>query len=219
MFSVRPSASRITVILIAFALLAVAPAALAQVPGPPSFSADMSIVQPKERPMKGKMYMGGGKMRMDMTHEGGKMSMITDPSKKTTYVVMHEQQMYMEMGMDGAGMRGPMGGGPMGGPKMPDVKALSDNPCAGRAGVTCKKVGEEMMNGRMCDKWEFASSNKSEAGTTWIDQKTRWPIKSVHADGGVMEFTNFTDGPQPASLFAPPAGYSKFDMGQMMRRQ
>lgn len=196
--------------------VAIAMVAVAQVPAPPSFSADMSVVQPKERPMKGKMYMGGGKMRMDMSHEGGKMSIITDPAKKTTYMVMHDQQMYMEMSMDG-----PMGGmGPMGrGPKMPDVKALTDNPCAGRAGVTCKMVGTEMMNGRMCDKWEFASANKNEAGTTWIDQKTRWPIKSVHADGGVMEFTNFVDGPQPASLFAPPSGYQKFDMGQMMRRQ
>lgn len=198
-------------------VVVVAVAAVAQVPGmtPPSFSADMSVVQPKERPMKGKMYMGGGKMRMDMTHEGGKMSMITDPAKKTTYVVMHDQQMYMEMGLDGNMRGGPMGGGP----KMPDVKAFSDNPCAGRAGVTCKQVGTEMMNGRMCDKWEFASANKSEAGTVWMDQKTRWPIKSVHADGGVMEFTNFVDGPQAASLFAPPSGYQKFDMGQMMRRQ
>ncbi|MEO6120177.1 MAG: DUF4412 domain-containing protein [Terriglobales bacterium] len=206
---------RVSILMVA---MLVATTAWAQAPGitPPSFSADMSVVQPKERPMKGKMYMGGGKMRMDMTHEGGKMSMITDPAKKTTYVVMHDQQMYMEMGLDG-----PMAGmGPMGrGPKVPDVKAFSDNPCAGRAGVTCKQVGTEMMNGRMCDKWEFASANKSEAGTTWIDQKTRWPIKSVHADGGVMEFTNFVDGPQAASLFAPPSGYQKFDMGQMMRRQ
>lgn len=193
------------------------PRARAQAPGmaAPSFSADMSATQPKERPMKGKMYMGGGRMRMDMTHDGGKMSMITDPAKKTTYMVMHDQQMYMEMSMDG-----PMMGGPMGrGPKMPDVKAMTDNPCAGHAGVTCKMVGAEMMNGRMCDKWEFVSSNKSEAGTTWIDQKTRWPIKSVRGDGSVMEFTNFTEGPQPASLFVPPSGYEKFDMGQMMRRQ
>ncbi len=197
-------------------VIVLTPTAVAQVPAAPSFSADMSMVQPRERPMKGKMYMGGGRMRMDMTHEGGKMSMITDPAKKTTYMVMHDQQMYMEMSMDG-----PMGGGmgPMGrGPKMPDVKAMTDNPCAGRPGVTCKMVGPEMMNGRMCDKWEFASANKSEAGTVWIDQKTRWPIKSVHADGGVMEFTNFTEGPQAASLFAPPAGYQKFDMGQMMRQ-
>ena len=196
-------------------VLMMALAAQAQIPGPPQFSADMSLTQPREPGMKGKMYMGGGRMRMDMTSEGGKMSIITAPGKKTTYVVMHDQQMYMEMSMD-APMRGPMGRGP--GPKMPDVKQMSgDNPCAGQTGVTCKKVGAEMMNGRMCDKWEIASANKSEAGTVWIDQKTKMPIKSVHGDGSVMEFTNFKDGPQDASLFAVPSGYQKFDMGQMMR--
>lgn len=187
----------------------------AQMPGAPSFSADMSVTSPRDRGMKGKMYMGGGKMRMDMTTEGGKMSMITDPAKKVSYMVMHDRQMYMEMStmMEGRGM-GPMGRGP----KMPDVKQMSgENPCASETGVTCKKVGSEMMNGRMCDKWEFTSANKSEAGTTWIDQKTHMPIKTVKADGTVMEFTNFQEGPQDASLFVPPAGYQKFDMGQMMR--
>ena len=194
--------------------------ALAQMPGPPSFSSDMSVTQAGGRGnMKGKMYMSTGKMRMDMTTEGGKTSMITDQAKKVTYMLMHDQQMYMEMSaeMQGMGGMGPMGRGP--GPKMPEVKPAGDNPCAGSAGTTCKKTGAEMMNGRMCDVWEFASANKSEAGTVWVDQKTRWPIKSVKNDGTVVEFTNFKDGAQDPSLFAPPAGYQKFDMGQMMNRQ
>ncbi|HUS19457.1 MAG TPA: DUF4412 domain-containing protein [Terriglobales bacterium] len=206
--------SRVRNVVVFLVLAAVA--VCAQVPAPPEFSADMTATSKTDRGMKGKMYMGGGKMRMDMTTEGGKMSMITLPAKKMSYMVMHDQQMYMEISTEGGmGAMNPMGRGP----KMPDVKALSDNPCAGRPGVTCKMAGAEMMNGRMCDKWEFASSNKSEAGTVWIDQKTRWPIKSVHNDGSTMEFTNFKEGPQDASLFAPPSGYQKFDMGGMMRRQ
>ena len=58
------------------------------------------------------------------------------------------------------------------GPRMPDVKAAGDNPCAGSPGVTCKMVGTETVNGRSCDKWEFVSSNKSEAGTMWIDPRS-----------------------------------------------
>ena len=205
------------VLVLMMTLVLLVPQALAQMPGPPSFSADMSVTSPRDRGMKGKMYMGGGKMRMDMTTEGGKTSMITEPAKKVTYMVMHDQQMYMEMSAEMQGMGGmnPMARGP----KVPDVKAAGDNPCAGSAGTTCKKTGAEMMNGRMCDVWEFASANKAEAGTVWVDQKTRWPIKSVHHDGGVVEFTNFKDGAQDPSLFAPPAGYQKFDMGQMMNRQ
>lgn len=187
-------------------------AAVAQVPSMPSFSADMSVKSPRDRGMTGKMYMGSGKMRMDMTTEGGRMSMISDGAKKVGYMLMHDQKMYMEMSADGRGM-GPMGRGP----KMPDVKQYGDTPCAGRSGVTCTKVGSEMMNGRMCDKWQIASANKSEAGTVWVDQKTRMPIKSVMGDGTTWELTNFKEGPQDASLFVPPSDYQKFDMGSMMR--
>jgi len=191
--------------------------ALAQMPGAPQFSADMSVTSPKERgSMKGKMFMGGaGKMRMDMNAEGQRVSMITDGAKHTSYMLMHDQKMYMEMSamMEGRGM-GPMGRGP----KMPDVKQMGETPCAGRAGTTCKMAGSEMMNGRMCDKWEISSANKSEAGTAWVDQKTHMPIKSVTADGTTWELTNFKEGAQDASLFVPPSDYQKFDMGQMMRQ-
>lgn len=201
--------------LLAVVILLIALAAVAQVPAMPSFSADMAMkTSARDRGMTGKMYMGAGKMRMDMTNEGGKVSMITDPTRKTSYMVMHNERMYMELGA----------GGPMNpmqrGPRMPDVKPVAgDTPCAGRAGATCTKAGSEMMNGRMCDRWEIASSNKSEAGTVWIDQKTRMPIKTAMQDGSSWELTNFKEGPQDASLFAPPAGYEKFDMGAMMRQR
>jgi hypothetical protein len=185
--------------------------ALAQ--GPPQFSADMSMSSPRERGMKGKMFMGpAGRMRMDMSTDGGRMSMIVDGPKKTSYMVMHDQKMYMETSAMAQGM-GPMGRGP----KMPKVEQVGETPCAGRAGTTCKKLGSEMMNGRMCDKWEIASSNKSDSGTVWVDQKTHMPIKSVMGDGSTWELTNFQEGAQDPSLFLPPSGYQKFDMGQMMR--
>jgi hypothetical protein len=43
------------------------------------------------------------------------------------------------------------------------------------------------------------------------------PIKTVTADGTVVEFTNFKEGPQEAKLFEIPAGYRKFDIGAMMQ--
>lgn len=203
---------RLSLSLIAVLILSVV--SFAQMPAPPQFSADMTAKSPRDRGMTGKMYMGSGKMRMDMSTEGGRMSMITDPAKHTSYMLMHDQKMYMEMSADGRGM-GPMGRGP----KMPDVKQMGETPCAGRPGTTCTKVGSETMNGRMCDKWEIASANKSDSGTVWIDQKTHMPIKSVTGDGASWELTNFKEGPQDASLFAPPSDYQKFDMGSMMRRQ
>ena len=202
-------------VLFLLTVTAMAQMAFAQTTAP-QFSADMTVKSPHDRGMTGKMYMGAGKMRMDMTSEGGRMSMITDSAKKTSTMVMHDQKMYMEMSAEGRGM----GPGPMSrGPKMPDIKAMDGTPCSGMTGATCKMAGAEMMNDRMCDRWEVTSANKSEAGTVWVEQKTKMPIKSVKGDGTTWELTNFKEGPQDASVFAVPAGYEKFDMGAMMQRR
>jgi hypothetical protein len=195
----------------AFAILTIC--AFAQMPSPPQFSADISVTNPKEhQDMKGKMFFDKGKVRMDMNAQGRNMSTITDSATQTSYVLMHDQHMYMET-KNGGPRRGP-------GARMPDIKQLADNPCASEKDVTCKKVATEMMNGRMCDKWEFTSGTDPKNNrTAWIDQKTHIPIKTVVADGNIVEFTNFKEGPQDASVFEIPSGYQKFDMGAMMERR
>ena len=186
--------------------------ALAQMPSPPQFSADMTMTSPRQHEqMAGKMFFDKGKMRMDMNTHGQNMSMISDSATQTSYMIMHAQRMYMEI----HGTRSPMGRGP----QMPDVKQFSENPCASEKNTTCRKVGTETVNGRVCDKWEFTSTNASENRTAWIDQKTHIPIKTVNADGTTMEFTNFKEGPQDASHFEVPAGYQKMDMGMMGGRR
>jgi hypothetical protein len=182
--------------------------AFAQMPQPPQFSADISVKSAEGQAMKGKMFFDKGKVRMDMNAQGREMSTITDSTTQTSYVLMHEQKMYMETKAGGPGGR-------RRGPKMPDIKALSENPCANEKDVTCKKVGTETVNGRSCDKWEFTAKDPSENRTAWIDQKTHIPIKSVGADGTTFEFTNFKEGPQDAKNFEVPKDYQKFDMGAM----
>ena len=109
-----------------------------------------------------------------------KKMMITDAAKKTTYMVMPQQKMYMEMSTAMQGMRGR-------GPRMPDVKALDpSNPCSASPEMTCQKVGTETVNGRSCDKWEFKSKTDPRTNhTAWIDQKLHFPIKNVGAGGEV----------------------------------
>jgi outer membrane lipoprotein-sorting protein len=198
----------ITRFTIAFAILIAY--AFAQAPGMPSFSADMSMTGQRE-PVKGKMFFDKGNMRMDMNTQRGEMSVIRDNSSKTSYMLMHERKMYMEM-KDGAR---PMGRGP----RTPDVKVFDpSNPCASEEGVTCKKVGEENVNGRDCEKWEFASSDASKARTVWIDKKLHIPVRSTSADG-TMDLTNIKEGPQEKSHFEVPSDYQKFDPSQMMGGQ
>jgi hypothetical protein len=201
-------------IRIATALAILTICAFAQMPSPPQFSADLSITSKRQgEQMQGKMFFDKGKVRMDMNAQGHNMSMITDSASQISYVLMHDQHMYMETKANGGPRRGP-------GARMPDIKQLAENPCASETGVTCKKVGTETMNGRMCDKWEFTSaSDPKENRTAWIDQKTHMPIKTVSADGTVVEFTNFKEGPQDPKVFEIPSGYQKFDVGAMMERR
>jgi hypothetical protein len=49
----------------------------------------------------------------------------------------------------------------------------------------------------------------------WISLTLRFPIKTTDDDGGLTEFSNIAEGPQPASLFSIPSGYTKMDLGAM----
>jgi hypothetical protein len=198
----------IALLVVVLALACAALPAQAQLATLPQFSADMTTKHGGES-TQGKIYFGSNKIRMDMNAGGRDMQMITDILKKTSYMIMPQQRMYMEMSATGpmAGARG----------RTPDVKPVDpNNPCANQPGVTCKKVGTETVNGRACDKWEFTGDGKH---TAWIDQKLHIPVKTVSSDGATMELTNIKEGAQPASLFEIPAGYQKMDMGGMMRQR
>lgn len=197
-------------------LMAVSAAFAYQMPQP--FSADMSTTSANGNlNMSGKMYISLPKMRLDMTNAGqqkssgpmgGKMSMIVDGTAKTMYMLMTEQHMYMEFPTD---QNSPM---TQRMPKFSDMLKGSD-PCAGREGATCKKVGTESISGRSCDKWEVTEkSGKTE--TLWMDQKLHFPIKVISGDITTL-YSNIKEGPQDASLFKIPDGYTKMDMGGMQR--
>ena len=204
--------ARLAVCILLF--LAVSAAFAYQMPQP--FSADMSTTSANGNlNMSGKMYISMPRMRMDMSNVGnakpagpfgGKTSMIVDGTAKTMYMLMPEQQMYMEFPMD---QNSPM---TQRMPKFQDMFKGSD-PCAGREGATCKKLGTETVNGRSCDKWEVTEkSGKTE--TLWMDQKLHFPIKVVAGDI-TTQYTNIKEGAQDASLFKIPDGYRKVDMGNM----
>ncbi len=93
-----------------------------------------------------------------------------------------------------------------------DWLKLKDN-----QGGTCHKVGSETVNGRSTVKYEGTNA-KGEAGAMWLDSKLRFPVKWDGKNGG-GELQNIKEGPQPASLFEIPAGYKKFDMGNMMQQR
>jgi outer membrane lipoprotein-sorting protein len=192
-------------------LLVVGAAVIALAQNPSEFSADLQMKSPEMgETVKGKIYFAGKKTRMDMNAQGHQSRIITDSQAQKSYIVMPEQQMYMEH--DLAQMAGHRD-------NMPDLKPRDlANPCAGTADYSCAKVGSETVNGRSCDKWRFTAKKKGVSNmTVWIDQKSMVPIRSASDDGSQFDMLNFKEEHQDPSLFEIPAGYQKMGgFGGMM---
>jgi outer membrane lipoprotein-sorting protein len=183
---------------------------------PQPFSADFSTTSANGNAnMKGKFFFSLAKVRMDMTDTGqrqaagpfgGKMSMIMDGDAKMAYMLMPDQQMYMEFPTNA---NNPMT------QRQTQWQDFKGDPCtfSKDQGATCKKLGTETVNGRSCDKWEVTEKSGRKE-TLWIDQKLHFPIRMT--DGQITsDFTNIKEGAQDASLFKVPAGYRKFDASMM----
>ncbi|MBI3933884.1 MAG: DUF4412 domain-containing protein [Acidobacteria bacterium] len=166
---------------------------------PPQFKADMQV-NAGQNNFGAKIYLSGGKMRMEMAMEGHNQVMIVDPAKKVYYMIMPDEKMYMEMSTDA-----PL---PMEPPKVETMDPA--NPCSSKDLTACKKIGTETVNGYESEKWEFTQDGQKH--TAWISTKLRMLIKSVTADGTTMEFRNIVEGAQPANLFVVPPGYEKMEM-------
>lgn len=192
-------------------VLVISPACVAQVYAPQPFSADFSSTSANGTKANGKYYFSSPQFRMDMAANGQNVSMITDGSTQTSYIVMHDRHMYMETHSN---QPNPMMRQAPGLPSNFDPK----NPCAWAAqrDYTCKSLGTEMVNGRLCDKYQGTSKDGKTTGTGWIDQKLHFPIKGVSSDGGSFDFTNVKEGRPDASLFQPPTGYQKMNIPGMM---
>jgi hypothetical protein len=189
-------------LLVLVAVVLAASVALAQVATP--FSADTKTTS-KGSVIAGKMFMSGAKMRMEMNIGGRQVISIVDSAARVMYSIMPEQHMYMEMHTDQM----------MAGRQQPTVKPYDPaNPCANEAGATCKKVGTETVNGRMCDRWEF-TGGKGGPRTVWIDQRVHVGVRTISGDT-TIDVYNIQESPQPASLFVVPPGYTKMDMSNMM---
>jgi len=83
-------------------------------------------------------------------------------------------------------------------------------------GRSCRRVGSDTVNGRSTIKYEGTSTD-GDTSTFWLDPKLRFPVKWEGKNGG-GELRNIQEGAQPANLFEVPAGYTRFDMGAMMKQ-
>ena len=154
------------------------------------FSADV-VSTSKDGNFSGKIYVSKDKVRM----ENPQSIMISRMDKNVMWLCLPDQKMYMEQPID-------MSSFATNADKMP--------------GETSRQiVGQEEIDGHICDKYKVDYSFEGKSGTTyvWLTREGSVPIKSMAADGSwKMEYKNYRTGPQSVDLFELPAGYQQLSM-------
>jgi hypothetical protein len=193
-----------------FAVVLSAHFALAQT----EFSAEVFDNQ-KQDP-QAKIYFGKEKIRFESSKKDarGGGALIMDLATQSSTVVMDQQHMYMELPAQIAAQRNTYHFFRTG-----DVDSACSDWLAQswNKGGTCHKVGNDTVNGRSTVKYEGTNS-RGESGTMWLDPKLRFPVK-WEGKNGSGELRNIQEGSQPSSLFEIPSGYTKFDMGAIMKQR
>ena len=143
----------------------------------PEYSADFyQKMQGNES--SGRIYMGKGRMRSEMSQRGQKVIQIVDTNKKLGWMIMPAQKSYMEQQLSS-------GASPMSG----QSQKGDSNPCMGMPGTQCKKIGEEKISGRTTVKWDITLNRqgKTQKGTQWIDKERGIPLKEIYPNGQQLE--------------------------------
>jgi len=167
------------------------------------FTADSIAHLGGGRENKAKLYVGHGKLRLE-PQQGPALVIILDSSSPAMYVLTPADKRYVEqpsnMARQNLAMFG-LGGAGVG-------------PCLeGDASGTCKKLGNEVIDGRATEKWQVSDTFKGRTFTFlyWMDTSLHLAVKTQ--GGGIMgDLQNIREGPQPASLFEIPADYHRMDM-------
>jgi len=198
-----------------FGSLVIGPLALAQ-----EFSADVVNRKTENVGVK-KLYAGKDKVRLELEGRNtsfGPTALILNEAQQKTVALMTERHVYMEAP--------PIMAAPLiaqfwrvsdVNDACPQWKKTSEQAGPNKNWGTCTKIGNDSLNGRSAVKYEGVST-RGEKSYVWVDTKLHCVVKTDGAEGSI-ELRNIQEGPQPANLFEIPAGYTKMDMGGMMRQR
>ncbi len=158
------------------------------------FSADISITENKKT-TTGKIYASNDKFRQEMSGSDGTAVTIIRLDKKVMWTLLDDNT-YMEI--SGEAVMDPSA------PKAPDYEVVN--------------LGSEVVNGYTCDKIQYIYKDKSLGSMIqWVVPDLQYAVRTEMTDRkgkvtSVIDITNVRPGPQPATLFEIPPGYSKFEL-------
>jgi hypothetical protein len=161
------------------------------------FSAETTMDRLGRR-QKVKVYVKGDRMREEMVDMfGQKQVLIADPGKGQTLMLYPETKMYMAISAAAA------------------LSPVGENEEALKKIGTRRLVGQENVNGYLCDKYEIAFHNTYRGKMmVWIARKLNYPIRMTQVEGPPVgtinrELNSIKERRIDDSLFELPSDYRK----------
>ena len=161
------------------------------------FSAEMLIEQQgQKQPVK--LFIKNRQIRAEMEDTfGQKQILVSRPGKDQTFMLYPQSKGYMAFPATAVRL-----------PVDPDEEAVK------KIG-TRTLIGQEDLEGYLCDKYEIAFFNKYRGRMlVWVARKLNFPIQMIQVDGPpggslVRKLTHITEQPIDDSMFGVPEGYIK----------
>lgn len=157
------------------------------------FSADV-VSRAREGSFNGRIFVANDKVRMEMAG----LTTITRLDKNVAWVIMPQENMYMEQPLDQRTIAAAR-------EKMPGE-------------IERKFISNEMIGGKPSKKYLviYELKDRRDEIYQWLDQATQIPLKTAAVDGSwSMEYKNLSIEPQAESLFEIPARYKKMSIPNM----
>ena len=158
-------------------------------------SADMITSGKGQQAHTSKMYLRGGKYRMEVPEQH--QYTIVRQDKNVMWIIMPDKKSFMEMPFD------------------PKQKPRIEERQAGE--VSRKLIGSESIDGHPTQKYEVTvkEGTKTEKFYQWMATDVHFPIKTAATDGSwSVEYKNIKTS-VPDTLFEVPAGYQKMSLPTM----
>ena len=165
------------------------------------YSAD-SYIETEQLTLKAKVYAAPGKERKEQEMGGGNQITIRRSDKGVMWMLMPEEKMYMEMGMN-------------------EGQQQSSDVDLSKYKTERTEVGKEVIDGHETTKYKMIMTNqegKKFGGFIWITKEgITIKMDAVSKDENSterikMELTNLKIGKQDLALFEIPEGYTKMTM-------
>ncbi len=150
------------------------------------FSADQVITTKDGTTVNSKVFMDGGKVRMEISTQGMNMISLVLPAEQKAYSIMPDQKMVMVMPYD---------------------PSKNKNPAADAINTKFDPVGPDIAEGVPCIKYKGVSPD-NKVFFLWSSVAGKTPVKMAAEDGSFsLLWKNYHAGPQDPALFTVPSGY------------